>query len=421
MHDSNCKIECIKNNALIAFLFAGGISLGFGNTWSHELTRISDIALILAALCILIANCNSKNWSYTHWGAVLVGLGLVYSIAFTFLDVATVDANNNIHINNKNWLFNYSKMCLAALLLGLSTRSVRDMFSVVLGFSITTFFLVIAFAIATWNYSGKTVYGHIYNALDRVDINSAGMMSLLIVLPCFLSALFIIHNDRKNLIKISVFFTFLLASILAYCFESRSVFIILYLLIPIQLICLGIAYSRWKIPKFTIFRCMGLSLVIVIVIAALEHLKRPIGTNIVHDGRIKMLSSFIHQLLINPFNHALVPKEIQFETTTHYFHNFFADAHRLSGFWGFLSAVILVAFIGYRTLTAAQVSDFGKVMLLLFIPTFLILNTSVVPEGEFQPILLILLIGGCSESILRSLKISPHQNAVIGVDSRSES
>jgi hypothetical protein len=43
-------------------------------------------------------------------------------------------------------------------------------------------------------------------------------------------------------------------------------------------------------------------------------------------------------------------------------------------------------------------------LLMVFIPVFLILSTSVVPEGEFQPILLILLLGGCAESILKETR-----------------
>jgi hypothetical protein len=55
-------------------------------------------------------------------------------------------------------------------------------------------------------------------------------------------------------------------------------------------------------------------------------------------------------------------------------------------------------------LQAAIKAPEGRMLLMVFIPVFLILNTSVVPEGEFQPILLILLLGGCAESILRETR-----------------
>jgi len=84
-----------------------------------------------------------------------------------------------------------------------------------------------------------------------------------------------------------------------------------------------------------------------------------------------------------------------------WFHNFFADIHRLSGFWALLAAVILVSYIFIRLLFVIRVDRrLGLFLMAIAIPCFLIMNTSVVPEGERQPFLLLLAIGAISEVIL---------------------
>lgn len=81
-----------------------------------------------------------------------------------------------------------------------------------------------------------------------------------------------------------------------------------------------------------------------------------------------------------------------------WFHNFFADVHRISGFWALLAAIILVSYIFIRLIALFRVNKkFGGFLLAVAIPTFLIMMTSVVPEGEKQPFILMLLIGSVCE------------------------
>jgi hypothetical protein len=118
-----------------------------------------------------------------------------------------------------------------------------------------------------------------------------------------------------------------------------------------------------------------------------------------------MVQTFACQIFEAPFAHARVPIAIQIRAESHYFHNFFADADRLSGFLSFLFATVLAGLVGVATLWSALVGPAGRVLLFSLLPTFLILNTSVVPEGEFQPIALLLLIGGAALGILQSRRV----------------
>ena len=88
-----------------------------------------------------------------------------------------------------------------------------------------------------------------------------------------------------------------------------------------------------------------------------------------------------------------------------WFHNFFADVHRLSGFLALLMAIILMAYIFYRIICVIRIDlRVGLFLMAIAIPCFLIMNTSVVPEGERQPFLLMLAIGAISEVLISRAK-----------------
>jgi hypothetical protein len=134
-------------------------------------------------------------------------------------------------------------------------------------------------------------------------------------------------------------------------------------------------------------------------------LYRPIKTEMLNDARFQMFQFWIEHFVANPFQRV----EVGPAPWDHlqWFHNFFADIHRLSGFWALLTAVILVAYIFYRllclTLQERRLSFF---LMAIAIPNFLIINTSVVPEGERQPFLLLLAIGVICEVILGRKKVA---------------
>jgi hypothetical protein len=92
-------------------------------------------------------------------------------------------------------------------------------------------------------------------------------------------------------------------------------------------------------------------------------------------------------------------------TDMQWFHNFFADVHRLSGFWALLTAIILMTYIFYRIICVIRIEQrVGLFLMAIAIPCFLIMNTSVVPEGERQPFLLMLAIGAISEVLISRAK-----------------
>jgi apolipoprotein N-acyltransferase len=112
-----------------------------------------------------------------------------------------------------------------------------------------------------------------------------------------------------------------------------------------------------------------------------------------------MFQFWLDHLIVNPFQRVEVGPAPW--DSLQWFHNFFADIHRLSGFWGLLSAVILVSYIFVRLLYLIKLDRrIGLFLMAVTIPCFFIMNTSVVPEGERQPFLLLLAIGAITEVIL---------------------
>ena len=138
----------------------------------------------------------------------------------------------------------------------------------------------------------------------------------------------------------------------------------------------------------------------------MNFLYRPIDQTFFNDARFQMFRYWIDHLAINPFQRIEVgPAQW---ADLQWFHNFFADIHILSGFWALITAVILVAYIFIRILCVIRRDKrFGLFLMAIFIPCFLIMNTSVVPEGERQPFLLLLALGAIAEVVLARDKKQP--------------
>lgn len=121
-------------------------------------------------------------------------------------------------------------------------------------------------------------------------------------------------------------------------------------------------------------------------------MNRKIDVGIFFDNRIQMLNSWLEQLVANPF---LVPNvgPPSWEAWQH-FHNFFADVHRISGVFALVMAVTLIMYIFIRLIYLTYRSkSIGLYLLGIAAPIFLIMVSSVVPEGEKQPFLVFLMIG----------------------------
>ena len=385
--------------AVTGGFFVAGLLLGLGNTWTVQLESVANAALISAVLLgIFSIGINRAGFGVRTGEVVLWALFAAYIFTSVHFNEPTIGGNGEIYINNANWWMNYGKMGFAAMAAGTFSLTRRNAAALLLGFCTSGFLLVLIFAACTYAATGAAVCGTLHNVLDGTVVNTAGLMSLLVFLPCLAAGWAFMHSFRGPAL-LAVVPVYLVATAVGYLYASRTVFVTLWMVVPALL-----AIFSWRGLVRNTAKALLVSLAIALAVLLLvQYLKRPINFEILRDARFTMyLSSFIEQVVRDPFQHAHVDRVLVAEGKLYiWFHNFFADAHRLSGFWCLLSATGMILYIGVRIVMAAIVSDEGKVLLMLFIVTSLILCTSVVPEGEFQPILLVLILGGCAEGIHR--------------------
>lgn len=120
----------------------------------------------------------------------------------------------------------------------------------------------------------------------------------------------------------------------------------------------------------------------------------PAVSSALADIRFDLYKSFWHQVTANPWVHAQLDPVLVERYGIPQFHNFFADVQRVSGTWAFLVAVILVAYICYLVTMLVKSGDaLGRFLGFVLIPSLIVLNTSVEPEGGGQNYLMVLAIG----------------------------
>lgn len=379
--------------------FVGGLILGMGNTWSLQLESVANAALISAVLLgIFSIGMNRASLGIRIGEVVLWTLFAAYIFTSVYFNEPTIGGNGEVFVNNANWWINYGKMGFAAIAAGTFSLTRNNSAAHLLGFCTSGFLMVLIFAACTYAATGAAVCGTLHNVLDATVVNTAGLMSLLVFLPC-LAAGWAFRNAFRGPVLLAVAPVYFIATTLGYLYASRTVFVTLWMVIPALL-----AIYSWRGLARNKTKALLVALAIALsVLLLVQYLKRPINLEVLRDARFTMyLSSFFEQIARDPFQHAHVDRGLVAEGKLYiWFHNFFADAHRLSGFWGLLSATVMFLYIAVRIVLSAIVSEDGKILLMLFIVASLILCTSVVPEGEFQPILLVLVLGGCAEGIHR--------------------
>ena len=124
-------------------------------------------------------------------------------------------------------------------------------------------------------------------------------------------------------------------------------------------------------------------------VMGMNFLHRPLDQTLFNDARFQMFQYWFERVTVNPFQRVEVGPAPW--DSLQWFHNFFADIHRLSGFWALLAAVILASYIFIRLLFVIRVDRrVGLFLMAIAIPCFLIMNDSAVLEAEKQPFLLLL-------------------------------
>lgn len=242
-------------------------------------------------------------------------------------------------------------------------------------------------------------------------VNSPGIANLLCLFPtAFLAGFLLKPDQRPRWFWMLGGFGFVLSLISALTLGQRSYFVVVLFITPIIVALFLLLLRSWRAFVVICTLLIGYRLLRWLDLAmGMNFLYRPLDQSLFNDARFQMFHYWLEHLVVDPFKRVEVGpipwNHLQ------WFHNFFADIHRLSGFWALLTAVILVAYIIIRLISVIRIDRrLGLFLMAIAIPCFLIMNTSVVPEGERQPFLLLLAIGAISEVILGRHRRSPESS-----------
>lgn len=254
-------------------------------------------------------------------------------------------------------------------------------------------------------------YGRLVNIISlkifsaRTFINSPGIANLLCFFPtAFMAGLLLKPGQRPWGFWVLGISGFVLSLVAAIVINQRSYFVVSLLIAPL-LVGFFLAIERaWRT-----LACIAIPLACYPALWLTNSLlpnspwTRFLNGDLMHDARFQMLSHWLAHLIEDPFTRIEVgPAQWQ---DLQWFHNFFADVHRFSGFWGLAAAILLLGFIFYKLMLLIRANQsMGLFLMAIAIPIFLIMNTSVVPEGERQPFFLLIFIGVICEKLLATHK-----------------
>jgi hypothetical protein len=377
-------------------------ALGIGNNWWDKTREVANFSSIAAGLAFVIWVIQRPKRGQLSLGFLVL---TCFFAGFLFLFYQHHNPGLSPQIGSMvlgdYWWGNFLKMSIAAFVLGWMSSTRAAMLAVTGAFVLLMFMLAASFGIATFFVQGHDFGGAVYNWLVGQMVNRAGALNLLIPLPVFLIAWAALAKRRKHLL-LGVGVGATLAGVaLCLVHESRSPILVLLVLSPI----IAMLLYTWdcgltlKTPQRQIgWQKIILVVLVIVVILGVGNAtifsERPMDFSLIKDARFTQFHrAFFQQLIVNPFQPAVVPEPIQYP----WFHNFFADVHRSSGLYAFIASILLATWIIVRTLQWSHQDVTGKIMLATILPVFLIMNTSVVPEGEMQFFLLFVFLGALSE------------------------
>ncbi|WP_286225619.1 hypothetical protein [Polynucleobacter sp. HIN7] len=237
--------------------------------------------------------------------------------------------------------------------------------------------------------------------------NTPGIANLLTFFPIiFYASLIYPTRERSKGYWVGIALVMITTLVAAVLIEQRSFFVINFFVLPILVGIFLFAMNQRKLGSW-VLSLLAIYPLLILVNDYASFLDREIKTDIFLDARFEMVVFWLYQLLANPFGSPLVgPPPLDMYP---HFHNFFADIHRISGFWPLLSAILLVLYIFIRLIYLSYWNrQLGFYLLAIAVPIFLIMISSVVPEGERQPFLALLLIGAlCERYLATSVRTSP--------------
>lgn len=306
---------------------------------------------------------------------------------------------------------NYFKMIilwsLFAFFLPLACQSDRMLIYIVWYMATGAFVYAFSSVLATvcllpWPYYGQIID---LRSLARgvVSIgNTPGIANLLCFLPIVFGACLLLEKeDRpKGLDKYGLALS-LAATCGGFLLQQRTYFLIVLILQPIIIGFFLIMLKRYRLGLtfFSIILIYPLFIWLESVFGV-TIVPRKIEHSLLTDARVVMIGHWVKHVWADPWVRIDVgPPPYD---SLYWFHNFFADIHRLSGLKAMVAAILFSAIFFIRAFYLLwQRPTWGAFMLATVLPIFLIMNTSVVPEGECQPFVLMILLCSICESLLQ--------------------
>lgn len=232
-------------------------------------------------------------------------------------------------------------------------------------------------------------------------INSPGIANLLCFIPIVSAAVFLIDRESrpKGLILIGGILS-ILAIGSALLLQQRTFFLIVLVVQPITVAILLLVLRRYRLAALIFSLCLVYpGLIYLESFLGITILPRKLGADLLADARVQMFGYWVTHLLNDPWQRVHVGPAPW--DTLFWFHNVFADIHRLSGLPALIAFVaFLVVFFARTFWLLWRRPSWGAFVLAVAIPTFMIMNTSVVPEAEKQPFLMMILLYSICECLL---------------------
>lgn len=236
------------------------------------------------------------------------------------------------------------------------------------------------------------LYSSVFDIVTWSPGNSPAIANMLALSAVFCAAC--LGNCRslmlgKLFIKILIIFI-IFAVLCGSLLASRTFFFVVLVVSPILFIYNALADRGKKINWPYFFVVVFAVVAVAYVLKNSVFYGRPIGLELLNDGRFVLYKIFAMQIIRNPLAYAVVPESFGYPQ----FHNFFADVQRVSGTFSLISAVILVGYI-CSSLIKLLLKGFylGRFFISIAIPCLLIMNASVEPEGGGQNYLMFIALG----------------------------
>lgn len=381
-------------------LYTLSVLLGIGNCLPNISYYLVGISAALLIISLIFSYCEKENDIIISRNQIVLVMGtLVFALTFWLFANHLINYKGQFTGNPTNWWIQLVISILLASLIGLAVKNVKYGMTALALYCLSTSLVSGSFVLYTvFNQKELLAQSHVYCYASKQPIAAAGVCNILGLFSIFYS-LYIFTYKRFLMIHnwIILITSYALVTYGSFMCQKRSGLICIYILVPI-LIMID-RYSRKNkintksilIILCSIIGLLALYLLFMILIG------RPL--NLFQDPRFYFMKLFINQLIHDPLSNAVFSLEEQRKWGVWWFHNFFADVHRSSGFIPFIFSIILAAYIGIRLFKSAITDRENSALFYFYITILFLLSSSVVPEGEWQPLILLVMIGSINEAI----------------------